>query len=513
MRQLTVLQPGIDRQRMAQRMTWLLAYGAVFFAGLIVAAVAIKRAQQPYIGLAGAILLLVIASWFFRPRLTLYATVFFALIGDLVTVSWFPFNKNLSSVESILYISDGVSLSPLELVLFTGIGVTFMRAFAAGRRPFELGTLGRPLLVFTFFVLFGLFRGLSKGGDFRISMFEVRPMLYIVMMYLLVNTICTEARHLRILMGAAAAAVFIQSLLSLEYLQGLEIQSIDDLDTLTEHGSAIGQNVLFMFALTSLAFRRIDVRQRIVLVVMSVPTVMVYLASQRRAAAIAFAAALIMLGIMLFWRQRRTFYKVVPVFAVVAIGYLGAFWNNESAMGFPAQAVKGVVAPEQLGEQDQASDLYRIAENIDVNYTIRTSPIFGLGFGQKFYRPYPLPDISNFEFNEYVPHQSFLWIWIRTGFFGFAAIVYVIGRAVMMGGDRMYRMRDGPDAVIVATALYFVVMYTIYCYVDIGWDPRNMVLLGTALSIVGRPLTSVRRGVPPLDDEPARAMAGTAVSA
>jgi len=182
-------------------------------------------------------------------------------------------------------------------------------------------------------------------------------------------------------------------------------------------------------------------------------------------------------------------------------------------MGFPAQAVKGVVAPEQLGEQDQASDLYRIAENIDVNYTIRTSPIFGLGFGQKFYRPYPLPDISNFEFNEYVPHQSFLWIWIRTGFFGFAAIVYVIGRAVMMGGDRMYRMRDGPDAVIVATALYFVVMYTIYCYVDIGWDPRNMVLLGTALSIVGRPLTSVRRGVPPLDDEPARAMAGTAVSA
>jgi len=276
MRQLTVLQPGIDRQRMAQRMTWLLAYGAVFFAGLIVAAVAIKRAQQPYIGLAGAILLLVIASWFFRPRLTLYATVFFALIGDLVTVSWFPFNKNLSSVESILYISDGVSLSPLELVLFTGIGVTFMRAFAAGRRPFELGTLGRPLLVFTFFVLFGLFRGLSKGGDFRISMFEVRPMLYIVMMYLLVNTICTEARHLRILMGAAAAAVFIQSLLSLEYLQGLEIQSIDDLDTLTEHGSAIGQNVLFMFALTSLAFRRIDVRQRIVLVVMSVPTVMVY---------------------------------------------------------------------------------------------------------------------------------------------------------------------------------------------------------------------------------------------
>jgi hypothetical protein len=504
-RQLALLQPGIERQRMAQRLTWLLAYSAVLFGGLLVAAAAIKRAQQPYIGLAGAILMLVIASWFFRPRLTLYATVFFALIGDLVTVSWFPFNKNLSSHESILYISDGVSLSPLELVLFTGIGVTFMRGFAAGRRPFALGSLGRPLIVFSFFVMFGLFRGLSRGGDFRISMFEVRPMLYIVMMYLLVNTICTEARHLRILMGAAAVAVFIQSLLSLEYLQGLHLESIDDLDTLTEHGSAIGHNLLFMFALTSLAFRRIDVRQRIILVVMSVPAFMVYLASQRRAAVIAFAAALIMLGVMLFWRQRRTFWKVVPVFAILATGYLGAFWNVETSLGFPAQAVKGVIAPEQLGEQDQASDLYRIGENIDVNYTIRTSPIFGLGFGQKFYRPYPLPDISNFEFNEYIPHQSFLWIWIRTGFFGFATLVYIIGRSVMMGGDRMYRMRDGPDAVIAATALYFVVMYTIYCYVDIGWDPRNMILLGTSLSILSRPLTSVRRGVPPLDDEePAR---------
>ena len=47
--------------------------------------------------------------------------------------------------------------------------------------------------------------------------------------------------------------------------------------------------------------------------------------------------------------------------------------------------------------------------------TIKAKPITGLGFGQRFYRPFPLPDISFFPFYEYMPHNSVLWIWIKTG--------------------------------------------------------------------------------------------------
>lgn len=504
MRSMQSLQPGIERQRLVQQLTWLIGYSVVFLVGLMVAAVAVRRSYQPYIGLSGAILMLVIASWFFRPKLTLYATAFFTMIADIVTISWFPFTKNLSAHESILFISDSLTISPLELVLFTGIAVTILRGLAARRQPFVIGSLGRPLLLFSFLVFFGTVRGLSTGGDFRIAMFEMRPMLYIAMMYLLVNTICRDARSLRILLWAAMAGVFIQSLLSLEYLQGLEIASIDDLDTLTEHGSSIGQNMLFMFTLASLSFRKIDPRQRVVAVVMAVPVVMVYIASQRRAAAITLAAALLMLAVVLFWRQRKTFWKVVPVAALIAVGYLGAFWQSQSAVGFPAQAVKGVIAPDQTSATDQDSDLYRIAENIDLHFTIRASPVFGLGFGQKFYRPYPLPSLSTFAFNAYIPHNSFLWIWIRTGFVGFATMIYFMGRGMMMGGDRLKRMRDGPDAAVVATSVFFILMYTIYSYVDIGWDPRNMVLLGACLSIVSRPLTSVRPGAAPLETEAPR---------
>ena len=46
--------------------------------------------------------------------------MFLAVVGDTVTISWFPFNKNLSSHESIMFIADGIALSPLELTLLWG---------------------------------------------------------------------------------------------------------------------------------------------------------------------------------------------------------------------------------------------------------------------------------------------------------------------------------------------------------------------------------------------------------
>jgi hypothetical protein len=477
----------LDRRLLGQRIVWTAGYVTVFLVGLMIAAVAVRRSSRPFVGVSGSILLLIMLAWFLRPRLSLYATAFLALVGDIVTIAWWPFNKNLSSWESIFYVGDGIVISPLELVLFSGVAVTALRSLAAGRRLFEWGPLGRPLLLFTGLVLMGLVRGLSSGGDLRIAMWEMRPLLYIVMMYLLVNTICRTPRELRILMWCIAAAVFVQSLLTVEYLLDLDIDTVSDLESLNEHGSTLGQNLLLLLALASLSFRGVPAKQRILLSVACIPTMYVYIISQRRAGVVTLGVALVLLAVLLFWRQRKTFWKVVPIAALVATGYVGAFWNAQGQVAFPAQAVKSIIAPGELGAEDEQSDLYRIAENINLYWTIRASPYRGLGFGKEFYRPFPLPDISGFTFNAYMPHNSFLWIWIKTGFLGFATMIYVLGRAVMIGADETRRMRDGPDTVVVAGATFFVVMYGIYTYVDIGWDSRNMVLLGLAFSILSGP--------------------------
>ena len=468
-----------------QRFVWVLSYTIVLGIGGVIGLFAIRRDNQMFIGLAMAIWVFILASWFIKPRFAIYASVFLALAGDTVTVRWFPYTKNLSSRESILYISDAVSLSPLEIVLLSGIAVTILRGISARRFPFTMGSVGKPLLLFNVFLWAGLFNGLSKGGDFRAAMFEFRPLLYLSMMYFLVNTYCTEDLHRRRLMTAAFWAVFVQSLLSLEYVMALPAEERSTLDSLTEHGSALGMNLVVLALLTSLAYRRINAGQRWMLLMMSIPIVWVSILSQRRAGFVTLAAGAVLLAVCLFWRQRGTFWRYIPIAAVVAMGYVGAFWNSEAAIGVPAQSVKGVIAPEQLSQADQASDVYRILENLNVNFTIRESPVTGIGFGQPFLRPYKLPDISKFEFNAYLPHNSFLWIWMKTGFFGFATMLYVIGRSISVGAHRLRHIPDGRDAVVTSLAMFFIVMYMIYTYVDIAWDPRNMVLLGTCLSIVG----------------------------
>ena len=65
-----------------------------------------------------ALLLLVVAALaaFLRPVIGVYLIVFLTLVGDYVTTEWWPFFRNLSSRESIMYLHDSIILSPLELL-------------------------------------------------------------------------------------------------------------------------------------------------------------------------------------------------------------------------------------------------------------------------------------------------------------------------------------------------------------------------------------------------------------
>ena len=50
----------------------------------------------------------------------------------------------------------------------------------------------------------------------------------------------------------------------------------------------------------------------------------------------------------------------------------------------------------------------------------------------------------------------------------------------MVGASKIRQLRDGPDVVVVVTAATFIAMLSVFTYVDIAWDARNMALLGVA---------------------------------
>ncbi|MBK9972935.1 MAG: O-antigen ligase domain-containing protein, partial [Acidimicrobiaceae bacterium] len=177
------------------------------------------------------------------------------------------------------------------------------------------------------------------------------------------------------------------------------------------------------------------------------------------------------------------FLVIAPVLLLLGVGYTAAFWNSTSSAGFPAQAVKSVISSTEPTEKDRSSDQYRDMENFDINYTIRSAPVLGIGFGQKFYRPIPLPDISFFEFYEYIPHNSILWVWIKTGFGGFLSMLMMLGLAVRVGARNLVNARDHTDAAFALVGVAFVFMFAVFAYVDIAWNSQNMVLLAVAFAL------------------------------
>lgn len=466
---------------------WWTIYLVVLGAGLLIAAVAYLRPDRTYLGFSLACLAALVLLWLRAPKAALAITVALSLMGDQLAVYWFPFTKNLSSGESIMYLTGGISVSPFEVVVAAALAITTFRNVAEGRitRP---APLLRPMAVFTATVVFGMVLGMQRGGDLNAALFEVRPVLYLPALYLLVVNVCDDRRDFRRMVWAAVVGITVQAVLSVESIWSTPVAVRPPPESIMEHGSAISINLVFVLAVALLVHRRRHPLAASVVLLTCIPMAIAYFESERRAAVIALVAGLLVLGIQLAWRQPTTLLVAAPIVVLPFSLYVAAMWGSDSAAAFPAQAVKSVIAPDDLDDADRGSSQYREIENFDLHATIRSSPVTGIGFGHPFHRPAPLPDISQFEYHEYIPHNSLLWVWTKTGFVGFATFLYIVARSLTMGADRMRRVRDGIDAVMAYAAVSFVVMFVVFMYVDIAWGARNAVLLALCLGLCGASL-------------------------
>jgi len=211
---------------------------------------------------------------------------------------------------------------------------------------------------------------------------------------------------------------------------------------------------------------------------------------------VALAAALILIAVLLYLENRRAFWLIVPITSLILFAYVVAFWNVTHPLGLPAQAIKSVIAPNSVGIADRGSNVYREIENINLNFTIQQKPITGIGFGQKFYIIAPLPNISWFDWWQYFPHNSFIWIWLKTGVFGFAAMLFLMGSTIMLGARTLWRMPRNELSVVALTAVLYVVMQLMFSYVDIGWDSQSVLYLGIMMGIINSLEHVVAKPVP-----------------
>ena len=479
--------PGLGRvvdvraQQSRDRSRFWVVYGALLTLVLITAVIAASTAPQAF-SIAFLVLILASAACFLRPTAGIYVIVFLTLIGDTVTTSWWPFTKNMSSRESIFFVHDSIPINPLEILLVLTTISWLLRSLDDPTWKFRRGALFTPLIVFTGFVLLAVGRAFASGADKRVAFFEARPLLYMIAVYFLVtNLFETRQQYIRLVM-LALTAVSIQSIFSLNFYLTLTPSERAELESLSEHSATVLMDMLFLLLL-AVVMLKCSRYLRWSLLFLSIPVVWAYLLSQRRAAMVALFVGVVFLVVVLFFRRRRAFWFFTPAAVVVGLGFVLATWNAKGPIGLPSTAVKTVLFPDELAEADRNSDIYRQLEAFDIWFTIRNNPVQGVGFGQKFQQPAPLPDLSFFEFWEYIPHNSVLWIWIKLGFLGFASMLFLFARAVQLGARSAIAVRKADHVAMVVGGVGYVVMFIVFAYVDIAWDVRSTVYLGIGFAM------------------------------
>ena len=241
-------------------------------------------------------------------------------------------------------------------------------------------------------------------------------------------------------------------------------------------------DIVFVFVLGLIVFRG-SRWKKWALVPLLVPMIISFVLSQRRAGMVALFAGIVVMFAVLFMRDRRRFWHIAPVFTFVALLLVIGTWGASGGLGLPANAVKTVLFPGQLQDADQSSNLYRELEAYNLWFTIRESPLTGFGFGQPFIVVRPMPDISFFEYWQYLPHNSVLWVWIKTGFLGFVSMLFLFARGIQRGAQTAMRTAKRDDLAMVVAGTAYLVMFLVFAYVDIGWSIRPAVMLALCFAL------------------------------
>jgi O-antigen ligase len=479
------LVDSVPSQLRTSRVTRLAGYFTVLGIGLMIGAVGFGHAADPF-AFSFAILVCVASAILLRPVLGVYFAVFFTIIGDSSTMDWYPFTANFSSAQSILHIQDRLTFSPLEVCLALTVVGWFLHAAGPRRYRIEGRPVLFPMLALGAFVVVGLFYGLVvQGGDQQAAFWEFRPLVYLVAVYVLASTLFTRPAQYVRLAWLVVGAITVQSLFALDFYYQLSPSQRSSLEALTDHPSSLVYAWMLLLALSLWILKGCTTRARILVTLAAVPTTWVFFLSQRRAAMVGLIAGFLVLSVVVFFRRRRAFMAVVPLVLLLTAGYTVAFWNTTTGVGFGAQAVKTVIAPDSVSERDRSSDLYRAIENYDLAYTLRAEPLTGVGFGKPFYRPIPLPDISFFVFYEYIPHNTIVWVWLKLGYFGFISMLVMFATTIRAGTRAALRVPSGNTLAVALGALTAVVMFILFAYVDIAFTPQSSVFLAVAVATCG----------------------------
>ncbi len=471
----------LDRTQRLRQVTvlgLLLAAAAIFGP----AAGALLYAGKPLDIVLFAVLLLPFLFW--RVRAAPVVMVMAAATGfprfpdpgaDAITAK-IPLFRSFSDSYGL----SGAAILPIELILGLALLLWIADAITNRRLSVRSSHLGIAIAVFTGVTLLAELYGLARGAVFNISLWEVRPFLYVGLTYLLASQLLTSRRSMKAVLWAIVLGTGAMSILGAE-------RTISTINVYPRPEAILEHDEAFFFGLFTLLTVGLWVfGQRGLLRVVATALLPLVILSDfgnnRRSAWVILPATLLALVIIAYQRmpERRTRITiVVAVLLVLGTGYTMAFRNSSAVYAEPAHGIWSQFRPDP---RDYQSNLYREIENMNLGLDIRSSPVIGLGFGVPVPHPIPVFDASGVDpLINFIPHNTVLYVWMRMGSIGAVAFWFLIGAAVV-AACRLARLPDAWYGFLGA-----LVLSALIAWIAEGWFDKGIVsfritiLVGTLL--------------------------------
>jgi len=362
---------------------------------------------------------------------------------------------------------SGVYINPAELGIIAILAVLVGRAALTRRFVWPAGFVGAAFVAVLLAVALGVVHGAAAGGNFTMILWEIRPFLYVFLLYFLAIQLNPAIRTLEAFYWCVVIGTAIKALQGLIALIPILSNAGPRPEYLLSHDDAFffGMDIILVASLWLFGQKG---RLRTVATLLLPLVFVINLANSRRTAWLILGTAILVTLVMVVVRvpaRRGLVAKLVVAGGVAFAIYLPLFWNATGIIGQPARAVQSAVAPS---ERDRLSDLYRVNENANLTLAIRGSTPLGVGFGVPINYVIPIVDLTRTDpFIKYITHNGILYVWMRMGWLGFIAWWSWIGFVLIMAAQ-LLRARDLRLACFASFTAACFVGYVIEGYYDLG---------------------------------------------
>ena len=392
-------------------------------------------------------------------------------------------------------ITPGSGVTPAELFLGALLLSWALQQLRAGEPLLHNSPVGRRLAAFCGLTVVYVGVGLARHGSLKAALWEIRPLFYLAIMFVLASSLLTTTRAVRavlwtLVLGSGTKALYgVVIFLSVRHVQPRP-------EAVLGHEESYFFGLVVFLVIGLWAFG-VPGRLRTVATCVLPLVVVCDMANSRRTAWAILIVGGLFMTILAYVRlpaHRRGIRRASLVVLALSLVYMPLFWNKTGTTAQPARAVHSLVAPDP---RDASSDQYRVLEDENLKLNIRAHHATGSGFGVPIDYAVAIPDLTGIaSMLAFVPHNGVLWVFMRTGVVGEVLLWLVIGEGVL-AACQLTRVEDRETAVLGALVAAGLLSYAIIGEKDLGFYwLRIAICTGVLLGAVEARLRVLRPAAP-----------------